>query len=145
MPAIKVQVVINSNENKIFALIRNMEGFPKFMCHVKVIEILERMPDRIISEWKVDIDGAPIEWQEEDIFDEKNMTCKFRTIKGDYQYSGVWKLEEIEKNKTKVSISVNFDWEMPNFEKFIGYLLERKARNSLRSMLNAIKKEAELG
>ena len=145
MPTVEVCNIINADRGKVFEVIKNMEIFPKFMRDVKTVKVLEYFENRIVTEWVTNVDGVPIQWIEEDIFNDREMSCNFKTLKGDYKYDGVWKVASLKKNKTRLSILVNFDWQIPNFEKFIGYILEKKARNSLRSMLNAIKKKVENG
>lgn len=145
MPKIIVSAIIESDIKSVFNLIKDIERFPEFMRDVKSIRILENLPDRIISEWQTDIDGTPISWTEEDIFDETTLTWRFKAIKSDYKYEGVWSLEEINENKTKVSVVADFDWEVPNFEKYFGKVYEKKAKNSLKSMLNALKKRLKNG
>ena len=58
---------------------------------------------------------------------------------------GIWKLEGSNNGKTNVFISADFDWGIPKLEKFIGHILEKKARRSLRGMLNAITKKLSNG
>ena len=143
MPKIEVSKTINADRKKAFDIIKAMERFPEFMRDVKNVKILERANGRIITQRKTDIDGVPIEWTEEDTFNNKDFCCRFKSIKGEYKYDGIWKVADDGKDRVKVLISVNFDWEIPELEKFIGPTLEKKARISLRSMLNAIKKKAE--
>ncbi len=144
MSKIKVSVTISETKEKVFEVIKAMDRFPEFMEDVKSVNIVYRSRDKLITEWKTDIDGTPIEWTEEDIFDNKELICKFRTLKGNYKYNGTWKVEEIGLGQTRITINTEFDWEVPNFEKFLGHILTKKARISLRSMLNAIKKKVSV-
>ncbi|HAH21678.1 MAG: hypothetical protein A2Y00_06605 [Omnitrophica WOR_2 bacterium GWF2_43_52] len=145
MPRIEVSKIIHADKKHVYDIIRNMESFPEFMRDVKKVRVVESQGNRVVAEWKTDIDGAPVEWVEEDIFDGEKMTCSFKAIEGDYKYEGLWKLSEDGAGKTRVSILANFDWEVPTLEKFIGNILEKKARNSLKSMLNAIQKKIKHG
>lgn len=141
MPHIEVTKVILADKKRVYAVIKDMESFPEFMRDVKKVKVVEKQGSRVVTEWQTDIDGAPVEWVEEDIFDDEKMSCTFKAIEGDYKYEGQWELNEDVAGKTRVSVVANFDWEVPTLEKFIGHILEKKARNSLKSMLNAIQKK----
>lgn len=141
MPIIEVSTTVKADKGRVYEIIKAMEHFPEFMRNVKQVKVLERKDNRIVTEWKTDIDGAPVEWVEEDIFDDEKMSCSFKAIEGDYKYEGKWKLDEDGTGKTRVSILADLDWEVPTLGKFIGHILEKKARNSLKSMLNAITKK----
>lgn len=145
MPRIEVSKIICADKKRIYEVIKNMEYFPEFMRDVKKVRVIERKGSRVVAEWKTDIDGAPVEWVEEDVFNDEKMTFRFKAIDGDYKYEGFWRLHEDGAGKTKVLITANFDWEVPTLEKFVGHILEKKARNSLRSMLNAIQKKIRHG
>lgn len=145
MPRIEVSKTIAAAKKEVYEIIKNMERFPEFMSDVKQVKVIKKQDDKIVTEWKADIDGVPLEWIEEDIFNDKEMSCAFKAIEGDYGYKGRWKLEEANNGKTEVSVMAEFDWEVPHFEKFIGHILEKKARSSLRSMLSAITKKLSNG
>lgn len=145
MPKIEFLTVVKADKKKVFETIKAMERFPEFMRDVKNVKIIEQKENRMITAWEADIEGVPVRWTEEDVFDDREMTCKFKTIGGDYKYEGIWKLEGNKNGKTNVLISADFDWGIPKLEKFIGNILEKKARRSLRSMLNAIAKELSNG
>lgn len=145
MPRIEVSKIIHADKKRVYEVIKNVESFPEFMRDVKKVRVVERQGNRVVAEWKTDIDGAPVEWVEEDIFDDEKMSCSFKAIEGDYKYEGKWKLDEDGTGKTRVSILADLDWEVPTLGKFIGHILEKKARNSLKSMLNAIQKKIKHG
>ena len=146
MPVIEVSKFIKQDRRNIFELFKNMQEFPNFMREVKNIKVTKtKENNKLITEWNIEIDGAPMRWKEQDIFDDEQMTLKFISIKGDFkEYSGEWKLEQFSKG-TLLKLLVKIDWGMPAFEKFVGPTLEKIARRLLKSMLNAIKKRMENG
>jgi ribosome-associated toxin RatA of RatAB toxin-antitoxin module len=144
MPIIQLSTIIRNNKRQaVYNLLKDMQRFPIFMRDVKDIDIIEKKGNKLITFWRVSIDGADIFWKEEDIFNDKQMNLKFRMIEGDYsKYEGEWSLEDISED-TRIILYANFDWGVPAFEKLVGDILKKKARDALRSMLNAIKKELE--
>ena len=62
-------------------------------------------------------------------------------LESDYDScAGEWKIEQ-SPNGTKITLSADFDWGIPNLEKFVGPVLKRKAYKGLHGMLRCIKKE----
>ncbi len=145
MVTVDLSVVITQDKKKVYEFLKNIEGFPKFMKDIKKLEVIERKNNSLITSWEVSIDGVEIFWKEENIFDDDKMVMYFRMLEGDYEiYEGIWKLEKTQKG-TRLSVQTNFDWGLASFEKFVGHILRRKARKSLKGMLLGIKNKLEEG
>lgn len=143
MPVIKLSTKINRNKPIVYNLLKNMHDFPTFMRDIKKLEIIKKDNNKLITSWEVEIDGANVIWKEEDSFNDKEMSLKFRMIEGDYkEYEGEWRLENTLSG-SKINLTVYFDWGVPALEKLVGNILEKKARKALRSMLKAIKQNLE--
>jgi ribosome-associated toxin RatA of RatAB toxin-antitoxin module len=144
MPKIKVSTIVRKQDKQtVYDLLKNIQEFPRFMRDLKSLKVMEKSDNRLVTSWNVVIDGASIVWKEEDIFNDQKRGLKFKMIEGDYSnYAGEWILDETPHG-TKVTIVADFDWGLPVFEKFVGNILARKARKSLKSMLNAIKDKLE--
>lgn len=141
MPTIEVSKIIHADKKRVYEVIKNMESFPEFMRDVKKVRVIERQGSRVVAEWKTDIDGASIEWVEEDIFDDKEMCIKFRMLDGDYKsYEGRWDVKELS-NETEIKFCAEVDWGIPLLGKYVGKVLGRKMRANIKSMLGAIVKE----
>ncbi|MDD5653031.1 MAG: SRPBCC family protein [Candidatus Omnitrophica bacterium] len=144
MPKVEVSTIVRRKDRQsVYDLLKNMQEFPRFMRDVKSLKISEKQGNRFVSCWNAEVDGAAICWTEEDLFNDKDMSLKFKMLEGDYtNYAGEWVLHETPHG-TKITINANFDWGIPAFEKFVGNILVRKARKSLKGMLNAIKNKLE--
>lgn len=143
MATIESSTIVSCDREKTYDFIKNnIEQFPKFIPNIKKLKLLQRLsPNKIITEWAVDIDGASVRWKEEDIFDDKNFCISFRMVEGDYaKYEGRWQFENTA-NGTKVYIAATLDWGIPNLGKHVGPVLEQKAKLNFRSMLWAIRKQ----
>ncbi|MCM8800746.1 MAG: SRPBCC family protein [Candidatus Omnitrophica bacterium] len=145
MPKINVSVKIKGPKEKVYKLIKDLERFPSFIRDVKRVNIVKYLNNGLITNWEIDVEGTPLRWKEEDYFDDKNYLLKFVMLEGDYQaYHGNWSINELDLNNTRLTLEVSFDWEIPPvLEKYIGKILERKARRSILGMLQAIKKKIE--
>ncbi len=134
--------VVNRGIDDVYQIIKDVEGFPKFMKWVKAIIIHERENHRAISEWLVDFEDAYLAWKQEEIYDDSREKISFNMLNGDFDgYCGEWNLSEMGNNKTLITLKAKFDWGMPNIEVLMGHILRRKARYAMRTMLLAIKKE----
>ncbi len=141
MAIIEFSVIVQEDRKKVYEFLKNIEQFPSFMENVKEIKVLKKYPNKLITTWNIEIDGANILWQEEDIFNDKNFSVKFRMLEGDYnKYEGNWTLTSID-NKTRISIYINIDWGAPAFTKFVEHTLERKAKRAIKGMVIAFKKK----
>ena len=143
MAKVYVKIVIRKKKDEVYKVLLGMERYSEFLRDVKHISILTSAEDLIISEWKIDVDGTPIEWIQETTWDRTSQKwISFRMVQGDYQrYEGKWLLEEVGDGKTRVTLSAEFEWGVPGLERFVGSILEQKASDSLRGMLVAIRRE----
>ena len=144
MPIIEASVTIKGSKSEVYKVLKNMEDFPNFMRDVKSLNIIKRLgDDRIVTAWETEIDGAPVHWKEEDYFDLANYQVKFNMLEGNYnEYQGYWSIQP-SHNSVKLSIKLEVDWGIPVLEKYVGKVLESKARRGLLGMLYAIKNKVE--
>lgn len=145
MPYVEATIVIKGEIKKIYKMAKNMEKFPLFMPDVKSVKVVERMGNKTITEWESSIEDTPISWKELDEFDDKTPLIKYKLLEGDLdKFEGEWRFEKI-KEGVKITLTVDFDFGMPAFEKIVGSVLKIKVQENSRMMLEAIKREIEGG
>lgn len=124
-----------------FDILRNIEQFPKFMPQIRKVAVLWLLPpNRHISEWEVEIDGAIVHWKEEDTYDDQQRSIVFRVIEGDYRAEGRWSIEKARFSGTRITVEATFDWGLTSLDKYIGPVLEKKAKKNLGKMVAALRK-----
>ncbi|HEX4354538.1 MAG TPA: SRPBCC family protein, partial [Polyangiales bacterium] len=124
-------------------LAKEQERFPQFMPDVETVVVLERHPEYTITRWKTLVEEAPIEWTEEDRFDDERRRIDYKLIEGDLDtFEGAWTFEERD-GMTHVNLGVDFDFGVPTLAELIGPTLLRKVRENSEMMLAALKSEAE--
>jgi len=144
MLRIEVSTIVKQERRKVYELLKKIEDYPTFMGNVRTIEVHKESEIKMITSWNIEIDDAEIIWKEEDNFDDSNTTINFNMLEGDFkEYKGKWIVTECGKGRSKIYLIADFNWGLPVFERLVGKVLERKARKSLKSMLLAIKKQAE--
>ena len=113
------------------------------MPDVEIVTVLERHPNRVISRWKTLVEEAPIEWTEEDRFDDDGLRIDYKLLEGDLdKFEGAWTFVERD-GATHVRLGVDYDFGVPTLAELIGPTLQRKVRENSEMMLAALKQQAE--
>ncbi|MGP6158547.1 MAG: type II toxin-antitoxin system RatA family toxin [Vulcanimicrobiaceae bacterium] len=143
MPYVETKIVIDAPAREVYELTKLLERFPEYMPDVESVTILERGGDRMISRWKTLVEEAPIEWTEEDRFDDAALRVDYKLIEGDLDtFEGSWTFESVG-GCTSVTLGVEYDFGVPTLAELIGPTLQRKVRENSEMMLAALKREAE--
>ena len=143
MPYVETSIAIAAPARVVYELAKEQERFPQFMPDVETVVILERHPTHLISRWKTLVEEAPIEWTEEDRFDDDAMRIDYKLIEGDLdKFEGAWTFTETG-GTTNVVLGVDYDFGVPTLAELIGPTLQKKVRENSEMMLAALKKEAE--
>ena len=113
------------------------------MPDVELVIVLERHPDRVVTRWKTLVEEAPIEWIEEDRFDDEKLRIDYKLLEGDLdKFEGAWTFVERD-GVTDVLLGVDYDFGVPTLAELIGPTLQKKVRENSEMMLAALKKQAE--
>jgi coenzyme Q-binding protein COQ10 len=143
MPYVETEIIVEAPARVVYELAKQQERFPEFMPDVESIAILEERPDGVISRWKTLVEEAPIEWTEEDRFDDSALRIDYKLLEGDLdQFEGSWTFTQ-RSGSTHVVLGVNYDFGVPTLAELIGPTLEKKVRENSEMMLKALKREAE--
>jgi coenzyme Q-binding protein COQ10 len=143
VPYVESSIVIDAPAKVVYELAKEQERFPEFMPDVETVTILERRPDAVISRWKTLVEEAPIEWTEEDRFDDDGLRIDYKLLEGDLdKFEGAWTFEHRD-GRTHVVLGVDYDFGVPTLAELIGPTLEKKVRENSAMMLAALKRQAE--
>jgi len=143
MPFVECTIDVAAPARAVYELAKEQERFPDFMPDVEIVVVLERHPDRTITRWKTLVEEAPIEWTEEDRFDDAALRIDYALIEGDLDtFQGAWTFEERD-GVTHVVLGVEYDFGVPTLAELIGPTLQKKVRENSEMMLAALKSEAE--
>jgi coenzyme Q-binding protein COQ10 len=143
MPYVESSIVIEAPARAVYELAKEQERFPEFMPDVESVTVLERHSGHMLTRWKTLVEEAPIEWTEEDRFDEDALRIDYKLLEGDLdKFEGSWTFSE-NGGRTHVVLGVEYDFGVPTLAELIGPTLERKVRENSEMMLAALKREAE--
>jgi coenzyme Q-binding protein COQ10 len=145
MPYVETRIAIAASARAVYELAKDQERFPEFMPDVETVKVLERHSDRVISRWKTLVEEAPIEWTEEDRFDDGTLRIDYALLEGDLDtFEGAWTFEERD-GLTHVLLTVEYDFGVPTLAELIGPTLQKKVLENSEMMLKALKMQAEQG
>ncbi|MGZ3498302.1 MAG: type II toxin-antitoxin system RatA family toxin [Vulcanimicrobiaceae bacterium] len=143
MPYVETSIVIDAPARTVYELAKEQERFPEFMPDVETVTVLERHSDRILTRWKTLVEEAPIEWTEEDRFDDDALRIDYKLLEGDLDtFEGAWTFSE-NGGQTHVVLGVEYDFGVPTLAELIGPTLQKKVQENSEMMLAALKREAE--
>jgi ribosome-associated toxin RatA of RatAB toxin-antitoxin module len=143
LPEVESRIVIEAAARDVYELAKDQERFPDFMPDVESIAIVERDGARVVSRWKTLVEEAPIEWTEEDLFDDDALRVDYRLLEGDLdRFEGSWTFEDGD-GRTHVRLVVDYDFGVPTLAELIGPTLHKKVKENSEMMLAALKSEAE--
>ncbi len=143
MPYVEVTIDIAAPARAVYELAKDQERFPDFMPDVESVRIVERDGARVVSRWKTLVEDAPIEWIEEDRFDDDALRVDYKLLEGDLEtFEGAWTFTN-GGALTHVTLGVEYDFGVPTLAELIGPTLHRKVRENSEMMLAALKREAE--
>jgi ribosome-associated toxin RatA of RatAB toxin-antitoxin module len=143
VPNVTASIAVAAPAALVYELAKDQERFPQFMPDVESVTVVERHADRVLTRWKTLIEDAPIEWLEEDRFDDAALRIDYRLIEGDLDtFEGAWTFED-GASGTQVMLTVAYDFGVPTLAELIGPTLEKKVRENAEMMLTALKSEAE--
>ena len=143
MPYVECTIAINAPARLVYELAKEQERFPEFMPDVETVTVVERRPDRIFTRWKTRVEEAPIEWTEEDRFDDDALRIEYKLVEGDLDtFEGAWSFD-YRDGATHVVLGIEYDFGVPTLAELIGPTLQKKVRENGEMMLAGLKREAE--
>lgn len=143
MPYVERSIIINGPIHDVYELAKDMERYPEFMPDVESVKVVKREPNVTVTEWETSVDGTPIMWTEQDVFDDKNFTIEYQLIEGDLdKFEGIWKFENTADG-TRVTLTVDYDFGIPELTNLIGPTLAEKVGENSEMMLQGMKNRIE--
>jgi len=144
MAYVEVAATVAAPARDVYELAKEQERFPQFMPDVESVTVLERGDGFILTRWKTLVEEAPIEWTEEDRFDDARTRIDYKLTEGDLdKFEGAWTFEDNGDGTTQVVLTVEYDFGVPTLAELIGPTLQKKVQENSEMMLAGLKREAE--
>ena len=143
MPQVVSQLVMRGSKEKIYAVIKEMTAYPRFMPNLVSVEMLEQGENTDLTHWVSDVDGRLIVWTERDKFYPEEFRITYAQTEGDLKkMEGAWTLQDVPEG-VSVTLTVDFEFGIPMIAGMLNPLLKRKVRENCVNMLQAVQKQIE--
>lgn len=143
MPTLKLETVIRGDRRAVFDLLKKQEEFPSFMADVEEILILKRTPDELVTEWHALLDEAPVEWTQDNAYDDETCRLSFKGYDGDFdRWEGEWRLDP-EGDAVRATLVLDYLFDLPTLQDLLSPVIERKVRHNAERLLSGLKDRVE--
>jgi uncharacterized membrane protein len=145
MPNVHLELEIAAPIDTVWDAVVDIESFPASMDSVRSVKIIERRGSNRRSAWSVLLQGAVLQWEEEETLDREARAVTFRQLNGDLaQLDGRWCLVEREPDVTAVHFDVFFQIGIPLLAEMLDPVAQRSLRENSIEMLRGIEREVAI-
>lgn len=143
VPLIEVETFVAGSPDDAYAMIKDMEAYPRFMEDVVSLRIVQREEHAYITEWVARLQGRLVRWTERDEFDDSRRVQTYRQVSGDLKrFEGQWRVTPAEGG-ARVYLSVDFELGIPMLAGLLNPVARLVAKRNAEHMLAAIKERVE--
>ncbi len=137
---IRVSRVIPAQKWKVIRLVTKVWEFPGYIPSVKETKVIQRSGNKMVSKWRVQVDGVPISWVEEDTLMLSRDSICFKAIEGDLEeFSGEWKFTS-RPDGTEVAVTVYLRVGIPAIKEFAEAYMKKLLTRNFEAILEAIER-----
>ena len=134
----------------VWPMAQDIANYPAIMPDMEEVKVLSReVRDdgsiKVLSEWRAIIRQMKrkVDWVEEDIWSEKEGTCHFWQLRGDFtEYGGDYTFKEVG-GATHVHLKLNYRFDIPLLGALMQKVIQKLMQDNIDGMLLSLKTEAE--
>ena len=139
-----IQIVLNkiihAPRTRTLRLVTQLQDFPSYMPNVKEVSVLERKHNVLKTRWKVQTDGIPITWVEEDTLSLKGDRISFKAIEGDLSdFFGEWEFSDHPEG-TEVILRVFLRVGIPAIKEFAEAYIQKILTRNFEAILESLER-----
>lgn len=147
MPEVAVTAQLRAAPVRVWEVLCDMEGFPRFMSSVERVTVVERGDGYTVSEWVCKLQGMKFRWTERDEFLPAEGRIAYKLVSGDLaRFEGAWEIKpgpgDADGGETAVTLTTVFDFGLPMLAAMLDPVGKVMLRRNVESMLRGL--EAEL-
>lgn len=137
---IKVSRVINTQKWKVIRLLTRVWEFPLYMPNVKEASVIHGTRGVMKTRWRVQVDGVPLSWIEEDTLALSENAIYFKAIEGDLEeFSGKWTFQAHPEG-TEVIVDVYLRVGIPGIKDFADIYIKKLLTRNFEAILDALER-----
>ena len=139
MPTIEVAERLQAPIEKVWELVRDVEGYPQRMEPVRDIQILESAGTGKLVAWEVELKGSILKWVEREEQDPAAYRLSYQQVDGDLErFDGYWQLTSEAPDVTEAVLVVHFEIGIPMLKDMLEPVAERAIRENSSRMLTSL-------
>lgn len=149
MPEVVVTVRLRARPEAVWALISDMEAFPRFMASVDAVRVVERGEGWTRSQWACRLQGMRFRWTERDDFEPAQGIVRYAQVEGDLRrFEGEWQVTPapgsaaaVDATETEVRLRTVFDFGLPMLSAMLDPVGRIALRKNVEAMLRGLEQE----
>lgn len=96
-------------------------------------------PGEAITRWEIYFRNGLLRWSERDLYDDANMTLRFRQIAGDFDiFEGDWVIAPSGSDAVTLTFTATFDFGVPSLESVIDPVAIRVLRRAMGRIIGSL-------
>jgi fatty aldehyde-generating acyl-ACP reductase len=139
---IQISKIIPAEKWRVIRLLTKVNEFPSYIPCVKEATVIHKKHNIMLTKWRVQIDGVPISWVEEDTLALNEKTIYFRATEGDLaEFKGKWQFLDHPQG-TEVKIEVLLKVGIPSVNESVdaGNYIKRLLSKNFEAILDAVER-----
>jgi fatty aldehyde-generating acyl-ACP reductase len=137
---IHVSRMIPASKWRVMRLITKVWEFPEYIPNVKEASVIHKKHNTMRTKWRVQLEGIPMSWIEEDTLSFTENAIYFKAIEGDLaEFKGKWHFKA-HPHGTEVSVDVLLDVGIPGFKAFADAYIKKLLTRNFEAILEAIER-----
>jgi uncharacterized membrane protein len=144
MPTVDTSCWINAPIEKVYAIAKDSEAYPRYMKEVQSVTPVERDGNRFVADWVgiIPTFGLKVRWRQEEIWDDENHTSNFKQLEGDYdRLEGTWQFID-EGDVTRFVQHLDYDYNVPTLGPLVKRVIHMIVVKNLDSINEAFQEQA---
>jgi fatty aldehyde-generating acyl-ACP reductase len=137
---IQITKVIPAEIWKVIRLLTKVQDFPSYIPCVKEVTVLHKKRRVMLTKWRVQVDGVPISWVEEDTLFLNKKLILFSAREGDLaEFKGIWQFAEHPEG-TEVKVEVFLKVGIPAISEFADNYIKKVLTKNFEAILDAVER-----
>ena len=137
---IKITKVIPAEIWKVIRLLTKVQDFPSYIPCVKEVTVIHKKHRVMLTKWRVQVDGVPISWVEEDTLYLNKKVILFSAIEGDLaEFKGIWQFAEHPQG-TEVKVEVFLKVGIHAITEFADNYIKKVLTKNFEAILDAVER-----
>jgi ribosome-associated toxin RatA of RatAB toxin-antitoxin module len=125
-------------------VISDFKEFARYSKNIDKIIVSVSDETEQVSEWDVTFDGAPLNWIQKDLLDQKSRSISFHAISGDFdQFKGMLYAKVSPDDAMVIGYSLDYAVGIPIIEELFGPVFREKMQINFDFLVNALAKKIQ--